>query len=344
MFKNFEETLTYDDVLLVPQFSDIESRADVDVSTVLHKNLKLGHPIIPANMDTVAEHKMAIATARAGGICYIHRYLTIEQQVDEVKKVKKEGLIVGASIGVKEEDKDRLKALLDAGVDSVLLDIAHGHSKRAGEMVQFMRKSTKLPIMAGNVATPEAVKYLASKGADIVKVGIGPGATCTTRIVTGFGVPQLSAVLVCAKEAKKQKISIVADGGIYDSGSITKALAAGADAVMFGKLFAATDEAPGEVVEIDGKKFKNYRGMASSEANRNRVKNIKNYVPEGVNSLVAYDGPAENVFNNLLGGLRSGLSYCGARNIKELQKKARFIKITSTTIKENNPHGVTVLK
>ena len=344
MFKNFEETLTYDDVLLVPQYSEIESRANVDVSVTLHKNLKLKMPIIPANMDTVAEHAMAIATARAGGICYIHRFLTIEEQVTEVLKVKKEGLIVGASIGVKEEDKERLKALLDAGVDSVLLDIAHGHSKRAGDMVQYMRKQTKLPIMAGNVATPEAVKYLAGKGADIVKVGIGPGATCTTRIVTGFGVPQLSAVLACAIQAKKLKVPIVADGGIYTSGSITKALAAGASAVMFGKLFAGSDEAPGDLVEIEGKKYKNYRGMASSAANQNRVENIKNYVPEGVNSLVSYDGPVETVFNVLVGGLRSGLSYCGAKNISELQKKARFIKVTPTTIQENNPHEVIVIK
>ena len=344
MFKNFEETLTYDDVLLVPQYSEIESRSNVDVSVKLHKNLTLTMPIIPANMDTVAEHKMAIATARAGGICYIHRFLTIAEQVAEVLKVKKEGLIVGASIGVKEEDKERLKALLDAGVDSVLLDIAHGHSKRAGEMVQYMRKQTKLPIMAGNVATPEAVRYLASKGADIVKVGIGPGAICTTRIVTGFGVPQFSAVLACAKEAKRLKVSLVADGGIYESGAITKALAAGADAVMFGKLFAGTDESPGKMVEIEGKKYKNYRGMASSEANRNRVKNIKDYVPEGVNSLVAYDGPVENVFKNLMGGLKSGLSYCGARNIAELQKKAKFIRISTTSIKESNAHEVIVIK
>lgn len=345
MTEKIELGLTYDDILLVPQYSEIESRSHVDLGVFLHRNLKLTLPIIPANMDTIAEHKMAIAAAQAGSICFIHRFLTIEEQVKEVLEVKKLGLVVGAAVGVKESDKDRIKALIDAGADALLVDVAHGHNKLAGDMVRYLKTVTELPIVAGNVATADGVKFLAEAGADIVKVGIGPGAACTTRIVAGSGVPQFSAILECAKAAKETNTPIIADGGIYTSGAITKALAAGASAVMIGKLFAGTDEATGKQVTMEGKEFKIYRGMASSAANSERSDlkvDIKKYVPEGVSGVVPYIGPVQELFDQLSGGVRSGFSYSGARNIEELQRKAKFIQVTTAGVKENNYHEMIV--
>jgi IMP dehydrogenase len=347
MYRNFEETLSFDDVLLVPQYSEILSRKEVDITTVLSNNRKkffLSIPIISANMDTVTESKMAIVMAKMGGLGIIHRFLSIEKQVKEVKKVKEKKLIVGAAVGVKDGELQRAKALVEAGVDLLALDIAHGHSKYAIQKVKFIKKEfPSVFVVAGNVATAEGFKDLVSAGADAVKVGIGAGSICTTRIVTGFGIPQISAIMNCAPVAKKTKVSLISDGGIKSSGDIVKALAAGADAVMVGNILAGTDETPGKIIKIEGKKFKSYRGMASLQANLQRpdAKNNKDeIIEEGVSAYIPYKGKAQDVIKKMIGGIRSGLSYAGARNIKELQKKAIFVKITQGGLRESNVHDV----
>jgi IMP dehydrogenase len=350
MYKKFQETLSFDDVLLVPRYSDILSRGEVDTRTVLSNNKKtfsLAIPIMSANMDTITESSMAIIMAKMGGLGIIHRFLSIDEQVGEVKKVKAQGLLVGAAVGVKDGERDRARALVMAGADLLALDIAHGHSKYAIEKVKFIKKEFPLVfIVAGNVATAEGFKDLVNAGADAVKVGIGAGSICTTRIVTGFGIPQISAILNCSKIAKKTKVSLISDGGIKSSGDIVKALAAGADAVMMGNVIAGTDEAPGEMIEISGKKYKSYRGMASLQANLNRPdakQNMDEIIEEGVSAYVPYKGKAEDIIKKMVGGMRSGLSYAGARNIKELQEKAAFVRITQAGLRESNAHDVFIL-
>lgn len=346
MYKPFEETLSFDDVLLVPQYSEILSRKEVFLGTRLSKKTRLilDIPIISANMDTVTESKMAILMARMGGLGIIHRFLDVKEQVAEVKKVKAQNLIVGAAVGVKEGELERAHALVDAGADVLTLDIAHGHSKYAMEKVRYFRKQfPKLFIIAGNVATAEGFRDLAEAGADAVKVGIGAGSICITRVITGFGIPQMSAVLECAPIAEKMGVGLISDGGIKNSGDIVKAMAAGADAVMVGNILAGTDEAPGEVVELHGKKYKTYRGMASLQANLNwpgRNKKQDEIVEEGVQGYVPYKGPAENVVKKMIGGMRSGFSYSGARNIKELHAKAKIVRITAAGLRESNPHDI----
>ncbi len=342
------EMLSFDDVLLEPRYSDISSRNNVSVETELkskNKKIVLKNPLISANMDTVTEAEMAIAMAERGGLGIIHRFLEIEEQVAQVKKVKEKGLIVGAAVGVKNGESERAKKLVEAGVDILVVDIAHGHSLHAIETIKDIKK--KFPdvfIIAGNTATKEGFKDLVSAGADTVKVGIGPGSACTTRMATGFGVPQLSAIMECAKISKKTGVSLIADGGIRRSGDMVKALAAGADAVMMGGMFAGTDEAPGEVVEVDGKKYKKYRGMASASASKTRPTNgngEKNEVfEEGVSGLVSYKGKVGDIVDSMLKGIKSGLSYAGARNFKELRKKAIFVKITPSGFRESNHHDV----
>jgi IMP dehydrogenase len=472
-----EEGYTFDDVLLIPQRSDIRSRKQVDTSVELAPNIKLNIPIVSANMDTVTESRMAIALAREGGLGMIHRYLTVEDQVKEVHKVKRaqgyiihdpmtlneksslgevkeltkgtdisgiivvdekenvigivthrdilfenddstslaeimttevitaphsitfeeaekyfkehkieklplvngdkklKGLItqkdllkniqypnatkdengrllVGAAIGIKDHDVDRAQELVDAGVDLLVVDIAHGHADHSIDMVKKIKKRfPDIALVAGNVATPEGVKDLAQAGADIVKVGVGPGTTCITRIVSGSGYPQLSAVLNCAQEAEKQGVSTIADGGIRTSGDLTKALAAGAHAGMLGGYFSGTEESPGKTISKNGRKFKMYRGMASLEANvmRKDIKNvvddmIEDYTPEGVEALVPYKGSVSEVLGKMVGGLRSGFSYCGAHNVKELWEKARFVKMTAAGMTESKPHDLEIIR
>ncbi len=347
MYKKFEETLSFDDVMLVPQYSSILSRSEVDTRTILSngkKNFSLSIPIISANMDTVTESEMAILMAKMGGLGIIHRFISVEKQVEEVKKVKSQNLIVGAAVGVKEGELERIKELVAAGADLIALDIAHGHSKYAIEKVKFIKKEfPSVFIAAGNVATAEGFKDLADAGADAVKVGIGAGSICTTRIVTGFGIPQISAILNCAPVAQKTKVGLISDGGIKSSGDIVKALAAGADAVMMGNVLAGTDEAPGKLIEIDGKKFKSYRGMASLQANLERPdakSNRDEIIEEGVSAHVPYKGKAEDIVKKMVGGMRSGLSYAGAKNIAELKKNAKFVKISPAGLRESNPHDV----
>lgn len=469
---------TYDDVLLKPCFSTIASRQNVICTTKLSRNITLNIPIVAANMDTVCESKMAATLARLGGIGIIHRFMTIKEQVKEVKKVKeakhwklkdiytigkdctlgaawqimeqhrvssllvvegknnlvgilttrdiifendprkkikelmtnkrdlvtasadvtlammtrllsenkieklplvdKKGrlvglattqdiirekefkdavrdqqgrLLVGAAIGVRGDYLERATALVKAGVDVLVLDIAHGHSQGAIDAIKSIKKKKfKVDLIAGNVATAEGVRDLVQAGADAVKVGVGPGSACTTRVVTGVGVPQLSAVLESAQAARVFNIPIIADGGIRTSGDIAKALAAGASTVMVGNLLAGCKESPGRLVERQGRLYKVYRGMASIGAARarsqldgiNQVKDWSNTQPspEGVEAVVPYKGSAIEVVRNLVGGLRSSMSYLNARNLTEFQANAQFIQITPAGIKESRPHDL----
>ncbi len=470
--------LSYDDVLLIPNYSKVHSRRQVSTMTRLTKKISLNIPIISANMDTVTEDKMAIEIAKLGGIGIIHRFNPIERQVTFVKRVKrytnaiiehpitigpdatieeardvlryydvsallvvdednkllgiltsrdrwftpqdndiciadrmtprdklivaspdiaidqarellfqhrieklplvdndntvvglitskdiyrkvdypyasvddKGRLLVGAAIGVGEDALDRAYALVNAGADVLVLDIAHGHSASAIETLRNIKDILPdVQIIAGNVATPEATYDLIEAGADAIKVGIGPGSICTTRIVTGCGFPQLSAVLECADEATKYDVPIIADGGIKTSGDITKALVAGASTVMIGSMFAGTQESPGLPFLKDGRQYKVIRGMASFGANLSREVHERNnktldyidgYVPEGVEAMVPYKGNVAQVVFQLIGGLQSGMSYCGAQTIEELQSKGHFVRITSGGMRESGTHDV----
>lgn len=344
--KNIPFALTYDDVLLVPQYSEILP-ADVQLSTKLG-HLELGLPILSAPMDTVTESEMALAMAEAGAMGVIHKNNSMEQQADLVKEVASKGL-VGAAVSVGDEQFKRAEACVQAGAQLLVVDSAHGHSK--GVMGQVTRLKERfgddVVIVGGNVATPEGTEALIDAGADLVKVGIGPGSICTTRVVAGIGVPQLSAVMQCAEVAKKHGKSIIADGGIKYSGDIVKALAGGAVAIMAGGLFSGTDEAPGELVEVDGERMKVYRGMGSLDAMEKGSKDRygqkdthekKKLVPEGVTGFTHYKGPVGDILFQLAGGIRSGMGYNGALTIEELQAKAQFVRITGAGLKESHPH------
>jgi len=340
--------LTFDDVLLVPQKTDLVSRSEVDLSTQLTKKIKLKAPVISANMDTVTETKMAVALAREGGIGIIHRFLTIEKEAEMVVEVKKQKLLVGAAVGIRGDYLERAEALVKAGIDVIVIDIAHGHSIFLIKVLKDLKKKfPKIDVIAGNVATPEATEELIKNGASAVKVGIGPGALCITRIVAGAGVPQLTAISECSAVAKKYGVPIIADGGIRNSGDMVKALAAGASTVMIGTLFAGCDESPALTFFKNNRKFKLTRGMASLMANQDRQKNdttvkrdLKEYAAEGVEAVVPYRGKVNEFINQLLGGVRSGFSYCGARNIIETWEKAEFIQITQSSLIESKPHDV----
>ena len=473
------EGLTFDDVLLIPKRSPIVSRSQTDLHTKLSRNIALNTPIISANMDTITESGMAIALAREGGIGIIHRFMTIEDQVDEILKVKrsesvmieqpytikpdlavaeakkameeynvsgllveeagklvgiitrrditfeennkrkvselmtkdvitakpgisidqakeilhnqrieklpvvsdkkhivglitskdilkmeqyphaskdrKGRLLVGAAVGVKGDYLDRTEALLEAGADIIVVDIAHGHSENAINTVHMIKKAfPDCELIAGNVATGEGTRDLIKAGVDAVKVGVGSGSICITRVVTGSGVPQLTAVIDSVKVARNYDIPIVSDGGIRNSGDITKALAAGASSVMIGSLFGGTDESPGKTLVKNGKKYKMYRGMASFYASLGRKyreegpqvvdsDDLNDYVPEGIEAMVPYKGSVVEIIRQMAGGLRSGLSYCGAKTIPEMQMNAEFIRITSAGYIESQSHDVDVM-
>ncbi|MEM0204832.1 MAG: IMP dehydrogenase [Nitrososphaerota archaeon] len=483
--KEIEKGLTFDDVLLVPQKFSLHSRKEVSTETFFTKKIRLNIPIVSSAMDTVTESEMAITMARHGGIGVIHRFMSIERQVQEVQRVKRaeniiiekpyvlplkstvgkakelmenygvggllvvdeEGklkglvtkrdilfeedyekpitevmtpkerlvvstrkitleeakeifkkykveklplvdeedkvvglvtakdimiksmypnaardqkgrLLVAAAIGIKEGYLDRAKALLDAGADALVIDVAHGHTD---EVIRAVRKLKEtfgdIQLVAGNVATPDGFEDLASAGADAVKVGIGPGAVCTTRIVTGVGVPQLTAILNCAEKSIEMDVPMIADGGIRNSGDLVKAIAAGASTVMIGSLLAGTDESPGATISRGGRKYKVYRGMASFYAMLARdLKEGKQidfdldaivdyaYTSEGVEAYVPYRGSASELLRQLVSALRAGMSYCGARNIRELWSNAKFISLSEAGIKESYPHDVEVIE
>ncbi|SMP19915.1 inosine-5'-monophosphate dehydrogenase [Desulfurobacterium pacificum] len=476
--REIKEALTFDDVLLVPNYSEVLP-TQVDVRTKLTKKITLNIPIMSAAMDTVTESELAIAIAREGGIGIIHKNMSIEEQAEEVDRVKRsesgmivkpvtvkpeqtiaeaeslmkkykisglpvvndEGklvgiitnrdirfvkdfskkiadvmtkenlktvpvgttleeakeilhrykieklpvvdengylkglitikdiekkekypnackdelgrLMVGAAIGVGEEAVRRAEALIEAGADVIVIDTAHGHSKGVISMVEKIKSLfPDVDVIAGNVATAEATEALIKAGADAVKVGIGPGSICTTRIVAGVGVPQLSAVMNCAEVADKYDVSIIADGGIKFSGDIAKAIGAGARVVMIGSLFAGTKESPGELILYQGRSYKVYRGMGSLGAMKKGSKDRyfqseveeKKLVPEGIEGMVPYRGPLADTIHQLVGGLRAGMGYCGAANIEEMRKKARFVRITSAGLKESHVHDVIITK
>ncbi len=349
------EALTFDDVLLVPQYSQILP-TDVDVSTRLSKKINLKIPILSAAMDTVTESKMAIAMAKSGGIAIIHKNMSPEKQAAIIKQVKidNKNNLVGAAISHdhSEISKTRIKMLIDEGVDLIIIDTAHGHSKLVIDCVKWFKATyPEITLVAGNIATGDAAIALAEAGADIVKVGIGPGSICTTRIISGVGVPALTAIMMVSKALKRLDVGIIADGGMRYSGDIVKAIAAGAHAVMLGGMLAGTDEAPGEIVTINEKQYKSYRGMGSigaiaggSDERYFQHKRQGKFVAEGVEGLVAYKGPVADILYQLVGGLRSGMGYNGAANLSILQQNAQFIKITNAGSKESHVHDMAFIQ
>lgn len=344
------EYLTYDDVLLLPNYSDILP-FDTDVSTKIAPNLSLELPIIASPMDTVSESRMAIAIGKLGGLGIVHRNLEIPEQAAEIAMIVKAGVVAAAAVGAGQDLPDRLKALLKAGVSVICIDSAHGHSMGVISAVKLIKKTAPdITIIAGNVATYEGAMALFEAGADSVKIGMGPGSICTTRIMSGMGVPQLSAVVEGVRAAHDAGKTIIADGGIRASGDIVKALAAGAHAVMLGSMLAGTDEAPGDVIQLEGKLFKSYRGMGSIAAMKKgsasrysqkwQVGKTKRLVAEGVEGLVPHRGPLEEHIYQLTGGVRAGMGYLGAKDLQELAEKANFIRISDNGKEESRPHSI----
>ncbi len=351
---SIKEALTFDDVTLTPNYSEILP-SEVDTSIKLTKYLKLKTPLLSAAMDTVTESKMAIAIAKAGGIGVIHRNLDIKKQIVEIRKVKKQKLFVGAAVGAGPQEFKRAKAILKEGIDLIVVDTAHGHTKKVSEIIKYIKKTKnrKIALCAGNIATAEAAKFLIKLGVDIVKVGIGPGSICTTRLVAGIGVPQLSAIISVKNGIKNKNIKIISDGGIKYSGDLAKAFAAGADAVMIGSLFAGTDETPGRLIKKNGKMFKSFRGMGSVGAMNKgsadryfqvKQKDSSKYVPEGVEGFVKYKGKVELIIYKLIGGLKSSMGYLGSKVISKLRYKANFVKITKAGFYESMVHNVDMVK
>lgn len=334
---------TFDDVSIVPKYNKILSRKDVELKTRVTRNYEIKIPILAANMDTICEAEMAIALGKLGGLGVIHRFMSIEEQARQVREVKKQGLLTAAAIGVKDV-KERAEALVKSGLDILVIDIAHGHSKYAGKTLDYLKATyPKIDIMAGNIATKDAAQYFLSKGADAVKVGVGPGSLCTTRIMTGVGIPQLTAIMD-VYETTKGKIPVCADGGIKKPADVAKALAAGADTIMSGYIFAGTDESPGEIVEKYGKKFKLYRGSASydvavkkAELDGDKSKEIINV--EGEQTLIPYKGPIEPIIKQYLGALSSSMTYLGARILEDFIANADFIEQTNSGIEEARANG-----
>lgn len=337
--KNRSRGLTFDDVLLAPSKSEIRSRKDPNLETRLTKTKKIQMPFISANMDTITESQMALAMHELGGIGILHRFMNTPQQVEEVQKVKAAGCkIISASVGVGEESKERARALVQAGVNLLTIDIAHGHSVAMIEMMKWLKDSfPQVELIAGNMAMPEAAHELIEAGADAIKVGIGPGSMCTTRIITGCGIPQLTAIALCVEVARDYGVPVIADGGLRTSGDIMKALAAGADTVMVGSLLSGTLETPGEIVH--GRKA--YRGMASRKAQDSWRGGIpEGMAPEGESTSVAIKGRARDVILELAGGIRSGMSYVNAQTIAEISEKAKFIEMSGNGIRESKAHGL----
>jgi IMP dehydrogenase len=344
--KILERGFTFDDVLIVPSASAMEP-AEASLQTKLCGiNLKV--PFLSAAMDRVTESTMAIALGGLGGLGVLHRNCSIEEQVKMVMEVKKAGVPAAAACGP--FAADRAKALDDAGCDVIVIDCAHGHNLNVIESAKKIKKSLKhAKMIFGNIATAEAAKA-ACTFADAVKVGVGPGSICTTRIISGVGVPQLSAILDVVSVAAKKKVPVIADGGVKNSGDIAKALAAGASAVMLGNMFAGTDETPGAVIEKDGRKYKEYRGMGSKSVIQSAAGTERYFthgrkaVPEGVEAIVPHKGPLDDVVATLTSGIQVGMGYVGAKTLSEFHKKARFIRITNASIVEGKPHSLSAIK
>ena len=362
--------LTFDDVLLIPAESHVLPN-EVKLDTKLAPNLQLHIPLISAGMDTVTEGNMAIAMAENGGLGVIHKNLSIEAQVEEVKKAKGKTvdpnlphpavddqgrLLAAAAVGVTSDTFERAESLLEAGADAIVIDTAHGHSAGVLRKIKEIREHfPNATVIAGNVATGEGTAALFDAGVDVVKVGIGPGSICTTRIVAGVGVPQITAIYDAASVAQKYGKKIIADGGIKYSGDVVKALAAGGNAVMLGSMFSGTTEAPGTIFTNEGKQFKSYRGMGSVGAMSQQhgssdryfqggVNEANKLVPEGVEALVPYKGDVSNIIYQIDGGLRAGMGYVGAGTIDELIENSQFVQITNAGLRESHPHDVQMAK
>ncbi|MFZ1970782.1 MAG: IMP dehydrogenase [Candidatus Nanoarchaeia archaeon] len=335
---------SFDDVLIVPKYNKILSRRDVTLKTRVTRNYYIDIPLIAANMDTICESRMAITIGKLGGLGVIHRFMTIEEQAKQVKEVREQGLIAAAAIGVKDVP-ERSEALVNSGVNILVLDIAHGHSKYAGKTLDYLKeKYPHIDVMAGNIATKDAAEYFLSKGADAVKVGIGPGSLCTTRIMVGAGIPQLTAIMD-VYEATKGEIPICADGGIKKPADVVKALGAGADTIMCGYIFSGTEETPGEIISKGNERFKMYRGSASydvavkkAELDGESDKEIISI--EGEKTRIPYKGKLEPIIKKYLGSLASGMTYLGAKSMKSLIGKADFIEITNSGIEESKANGI----
>ena len=349
-----KEALTFDDVTLAPRYSEILP-SQVDTSTYLRNDYKINIPLLSSAMDTVTESKMAEALAKAGGIGVIHRNFTIDKQIKEIRKVKSKNLKVGAAVGAGDLESKRALAIIKEKIDLIVVETAHGHTKKEKEIIKTIKKYKHKDtwLCAGNIATAEAANFLANLGVDLIKVGIGPGSICTTRLVAGIGVPQLSAVLNVRNGIKNKNVKIISDGGIKYSGDLAKAFAAGADAVMIGSLFAGTDETPGKIIKKNGKLFKSFRGMGSvgamnkGSADRyfqSKQKDISKYVPEGVEGFVKYKGKVNATIYKLIGGLKSSMGYLGSKQIKYLRDKPKFVKITKAGFYESMVHNVDVIK
>ena len=329
----FKEAVTYDDMLLVPQYSDITSRSEVDITSCLgHREFTL--PIIASPMDTVSETDMAVAMNDAGGLAVLHRYNSITQQQNMAKQVSGQ---VAAAIGVTGDYLERAEALLAAGTDILCIDVAHGHHSLVKKALETLRNEydNHIYIIAGNVCTLEGINDVSDWGADAVRCNIGGGSICSTRLVTGHGLPGLQTIFDCARTDRE--VAIIADGGIKTSGDIVKALAAGADFVMCGSLLAGTEESPGQAISLpDGSRMKEYRGMASKDAQLNWRR--KSSTPEGVASYIPYKGSVQGILQDLEGGIKSGLSYTGARNLEELRHKVEWARQTSAGTQESGTH------
>jgi IMP dehydrogenase len=367
----FPVGLTFDDVLLVPGYADF-SRGDIDLSTKLTKKITLTAPFVSAPMDTVTESELAIALAELGGIGIIHRNLTVADQAKHVAKVRKNGLLVGAAVGTSGNYQERLDALVNADVSIVVVDSAHGYAKPIIDAIKYIKKKyPQLDVMGGNIATFDGAEALIAAGSDCLRVGMGPGAICTTRIISGMGVPQITALQEVTRSAAKKKIPVIADGGIKYSGDMVKAFATGANAVMMGSFFASTSESPGKKVTLSKAQvphrfqsifqknkteyvFKEYRGMGSVGAMKKgtKIKSEDEYhgkdykdrvlVAEGVEGLVPVKGTVQSVIDQAIGGIKSGLYYVGAKTLPELQKNAQFLQITQASLTESHPHSLLI--
>ncbi|QNQ83084.1 guanosine monophosphate reductase [Lactobacillus sp. PV037] len=362
--------LTFDDVLLIPAESHVLPN-EVELGVELAPNLKLHLPLISAGMDTVTEAQMAIAMAENGGLGVIHKNLSIPAQAQEVVTVKSKTinkdlphpsldknnrLLVAAAVGITSDTFERANGLIKAGVDAIVIDTAHGHSAGVLRKIAEIRKHfSDITLIAGNVATQSGAEALFEAGVDVVKVGIGPGSICTTRVVAGVGVPQITAIYDAAQAAKKYHKTIIADGGIKYSGDVVKTLAAGGNAVMLGSMLSGTTEAPGTIFVNEGKKYKSYRGMGSIGAMSQQhgssdryfqggVNEANKLVPEGIEALVPYKGDVSDIIYQIDGGLRAGMGYVGAKDIHELIEESQFVQITNAGLRESHPHDVQIAK